>query len=139
VRPVTAEQEPTQQEEKDVIEVNHVLVKSLLEEFKDVFPSDLPSGLPPKRDVDHKIELQDGKEPPTKAPYRMSPTELNELNKQLEDLTSKDSSNHPNHPSEHQFYLSRKRMEHKDSALITEHSTKLQSKTNTHYQELMNY
>jgi hypothetical protein len=89
VRPVTAEQEPTQQEEKDVIEVNHVLVKSLLEEFKDVFPSDLPSGLPPKRDVDHKIELQDGKEPPTKAPYRMSPTELNELNKQLEDLTSK--------------------------------------------------
>ena len=32
-------------------------VDSILEKFKDVFPEDLPSGLPLQRDVDHKIEL----------------------------------------------------------------------------------
>jgi len=32
----------------------------LIHEFWDVFPEDLPSGLPPSRAVDHKIELYEG-------------------------------------------------------------------------------
>jgi hypothetical protein len=36
---------------------------SLVKEFSDVFPDDLPKGLPPKRAVDHKIELEPGQVP----------------------------------------------------------------------------
>ena len=58
-------------------------VQSILDEFSDIFPRDLPAGLPPQRDVDHHIELVPGAEPPHKAPYRMSPTGLDELKQQL--------------------------------------------------------
>ena len=52
-----------------------------------MFPADLPSGLPPARDVDHRIELEPHTSPPSRPTYRLSPTELDELRKQLEDLT----------------------------------------------------
>jgi hypothetical protein len=68
---------------------DHPEVRQLLTEFDDVFPDDLPPGLPPQREIDHKIELEAGSTPPTKAPYRMSPLELNELKKQLAELSSK--------------------------------------------------
>ena len=64
-------------------------VKAVLEEYKDVFPDDLPGGLPPKRDIDHKIELAQGSTPPVRAPYRMSVPELDELKKQLNELLAK--------------------------------------------------
>ena len=64
----------------------HAAARKLLGRYRDVFPKDLPSGLPPKRDVDHRIELVPGSEPPTKAPYRMSPAQLDELKKQLNEL-----------------------------------------------------
>ena len=59
-----------------------------MEEFKDVFPDELPRGLPPKRSVDHRIELEPGAAPPYKGIYRMSPAELDEMRKQLDDLQS---------------------------------------------------
>ncbi len=64
-------------------------VRKMLAQYRDVFPEDLPAGLPPKRDVDHRIELEQGSVPPTKAPYRMSPAELDELKKQLNELIEK--------------------------------------------------
>ena len=64
-------------------------VDRLLEEFKDVFPEDLPSKPPPHRDVDHKIELIPGSAPPSRPTYRMSYLELSELKKQLLDLLEK--------------------------------------------------
>jgi hypothetical protein len=60
----------------------------LLGAYADVFPADLPAELPPKRDVDHRIELEPGTTPPSRPTYRLSPTELDELRKQLADLTA---------------------------------------------------
>jgi hypothetical protein len=60
---------------------------STLKEFRDVFPDDLPEGLPPRRDIDHKIELVPGSAPTNRPTYRMSPTELDELKKQLDELS----------------------------------------------------
>ena len=55
--------------------------------FRDVFPDDLPPGLPPSREVDHKIELIAGAQPPSRPTFRMSARELEELKQQLEELT----------------------------------------------------
>jgi hypothetical protein len=62
--------------------------RPILEEFKDVFPDDLP-GLPPKRKVDHAIDLEPGGKMPNMPTYRMSHKEHEELFKQLEEYTSK--------------------------------------------------
>ncbi len=64
-------------------------IKQVLEEFSDVMPEELPEDLPPKRRVDHAIEVMPGVAPPAKAPYRMSHEELKELKVQLEKLLTK--------------------------------------------------
>ncbi|GJS62702.1 hypothetical protein Tco_0657486 [Tanacetum coccineum] len=51
---------------------------SVVREFADVFPDELP-GLPPAREIEFGIELIPGAEPISKAPYRMAPVELKEL------------------------------------------------------------
>jgi hypothetical protein len=43
-----------------------------------VFSDDLP-GMPTERVIEFKIELQPGTAPIAKAPYKMSPMELKEL------------------------------------------------------------
>jgi len=60
--------------------------QQLLHEYRDVFPADLPSGLPPARSVDHRIELKPGSAPTNRPTYRMSPTELDEVKKQIDQL-----------------------------------------------------
>jgi hypothetical protein len=47
-----------------------------------MFPDDLP-GVPPKREIEYKIELQPGTGPIAKALYKMSHMELKELKIQL--------------------------------------------------------
>ena len=61
-------------------------VNQVLKMFGDVMPDQLPKALPPRRGIDHQIELVPGAKPPTKAPYRMAPPELEELRKQLKEL-----------------------------------------------------
>ena len=61
-----------------------IRLQRLLKEFHDVFPVELPEGLPPKRQVDHKIDLQPGSQPQHRSPYRMSPKEMEELKKQID-------------------------------------------------------
>ncbi|KAL0293827.1 UNVERIFIED_CONTAM: Retrovirus-related Pol polyprotein from transposon [Sesamum radiatum] len=62
------------------------VIKKLLKEFEDVMPDELPRKLPPKRAVDHEIELVPGTKSPARAPYRMTQPELVELRKQLKDM-----------------------------------------------------
>jgi hypothetical protein len=46
--------------------------------------------MPPQRAIEFKIELQQGTTPIAKAPYKISPVELKELNIQLQGLLDKD-------------------------------------------------
>ena len=59
---------------------------SLLEEFSDLFPEQLPKGRPPKRSVEFEIKTVEGTVPPNKPPYRLSPKEHDELQAQIDDL-----------------------------------------------------
>ena len=61
---------------------------NVIREFPDVFLEELP-GLPPYREVDFEIVTIPGAAPISIAPYRMAPTELKELKKQLEELLEK--------------------------------------------------
>ncbi|RVW66448.1 Retrovirus-related Pol polyprotein from transposon 17.6 [Vitis vinifera] len=61
-------------------------IEGVLDEFKDVMPPELPKRLPPRREEDHKIELEPGAKPPAMGPYRMAPPELEELRRQLKEL-----------------------------------------------------
>jgi hypothetical protein len=56
--------------------LHHTVGKSLeeipmVQEFPDVFPDDL-LGMPPKRDIEFKIELQPDTSPVSKSLYRMT-------------------------------------------------------------------
>ena len=62
------------------------LLEPILKAYKDVFPDELPPGLPPRRDVDHRIILKPGAVPISRSPPRLSPPELAELKKQLIEL-----------------------------------------------------
>ena len=57
----------------------------VLQEFKDVFPDEIPR-LPPKRDIDFTIELVPREAPVSKTPYMMSTLEMLELRMQLQEL-----------------------------------------------------
>jgi transposase InsO family protein len=65
---------------------NSSRARSVLAGYRDVFPAELPHQLPPRRDVDHRIELQPFSTPPSRPAYRLSNTELDELKKQLTEL-----------------------------------------------------
>ena len=57
---------------------------SIVREFLDVFPADLP-GMPPDRDIYFCIDLESGTLPISIPPYRMAPAELMELKAQLQE------------------------------------------------------
>lgn len=61
-------------------------IAKILIDYADVFPDDLPPGLPPHRDVDHRIELEPGHSPPFRPIYRLSYKEMMELKRQIDDL-----------------------------------------------------
>ncbi|GJT66274.1 putative reverse transcriptase domain-containing protein [Tanacetum coccineum] len=57
----------------------------VVREFPEVFPEDLP-GLPPIRQVEFQIDLIPGATPVARAPYRLAPSEMQELSNQLQEL-----------------------------------------------------
>ncbi|GJZ38565.1 putative reverse transcriptase domain-containing protein [Tanacetum coccineum] len=60
----------------------------VVKEFPDVFPEDLP-GLPPVRQVEFQIDLIPGAAPVARTPYRLAPSEMQELSNQLQELTDR--------------------------------------------------
>uniref|UniRef100_A0A2N9J8T2 Reverse transcriptase domain-containing protein n=1 Tax=Fagus sylvatica TaxID=28930 RepID=A0A2N9J8T2_FAGSY len=55
-------------------------------EYEDVFPNDVPSGLPPIRGIEHQIDFVPGATIPNRPAYRSNPEETKELQRQVEEL-----------------------------------------------------
>ncbi|GJS64665.1 putative reverse transcriptase domain-containing protein [Tanacetum coccineum] len=60
----------------------------VIQDFPEVFPEELP-GLSPPRQVEFRIDLIPGAAPVARAPYRLAPSEMKELSKQLQELSEK--------------------------------------------------
>nr|GEZ17389.1 putative reverse transcriptase domain-containing protein [Tanacetum cinerariifolium] len=60
----------------------------IVRDFPKVFPEDFP-GLPPAQPVEFQIDLIPGAAQVARAPYRLAPSEMKELSKQLQELTDK--------------------------------------------------
>ena len=83
-------EEPQHTESVDISQVPPEY-RALLEKYREVFPSDMPAGLPPQRaGITHVIPLSDPKSTPVSS-YRMrySPAEVEEARKQVEYFRSK--------------------------------------------------
>lgn len=61
------------------------LSKEIIAEFQDVFPEELPDGLPPKRNMVHRIDEKEGSIPVNGPIYRLSHKELETLRKYLQE------------------------------------------------------
>ena len=62
-------------------------LEALLKSFDDVFPAELPKGLPPAREgCDHTITLLPGSVPPRHCLYRVALTQKAELKRQIDEL-----------------------------------------------------
>ncbi|GKF15973.1 putative reverse transcriptase domain-containing protein [Tanacetum coccineum] len=60
----------------------------VVREFPEVFPEDLPS-LPPVRQVEFQIDLILGATQVARAPYKLAPSEMQELSDQLQELADR--------------------------------------------------
>ncbi len=65
------------------------MVASLLQEFGDIFPEEIPHGLPPTRGIEHQIDLIPGSSIPNRPAYRTSPEEAKEIQRQVDELLQK--------------------------------------------------
>ena len=64
-------------------------LEELLLEFGDVFPKDIPHGLPPLRGIEHQIDLIPGAQLPNRPSYRTTRQETKEIQRQVEELIEK--------------------------------------------------
>ncbi|XP_076889947.1 uncharacterized protein LOC143540868 [Bidens hawaiensis] len=60
----------------------------VVRDFLEVFPEELP-GLTPPRQVEFKIDLVQDAAPIARSPYRLAPSEMQELSNQLQELLDK--------------------------------------------------
>jgi hypothetical protein len=64
-------------------------ITNLLQEYADVFPKEVPPGLPPIWGIEHQIDLIPGASLPNRAPYRTNPEETKEIQRQVQELLDK--------------------------------------------------
>ncbi|XP_074265964.1 uncharacterized protein LOC141588419 [Silene latifolia] len=64
-------------------------VQPLIQKYKEVFPAELPCGLPPLRGIEHHIDLVPGSVLPNRPAYICDPTATKELQHQIEELMTK--------------------------------------------------
>nr|GFA78688.1 reverse transcriptase domain-containing protein [Tanacetum cinerariifolium] len=68
--------------EEDKLKRKQLKDVPIVQDFQEVFSEDLP-GLPPARPVEFQIDVILGAAPVARAPYRLAPSEMKELSKQL--------------------------------------------------------
>ncbi|GJR44464.1 putative reverse transcriptase domain-containing protein [Tanacetum coccineum] len=78
----------TTKETEDKSEKKRLENLTIVQNFPEVFPKDLP-GLPPTRQVEFQIDLIPGVAPVARVPYRLAPFERKELSEQLKELSDK--------------------------------------------------
>jgi hypothetical protein len=66
------------------------VVFDVLQEYEDVFPKEVPPGLPPKRGIEHQIDLVPGTSLPNCASYCTNPEETKEIQCQVQELINKE-------------------------------------------------
>ncbi|XP_071926127.1 uncharacterized protein [Coffea arabica] len=83
--------EPTQERKPSMLAKVKDVRKALHsnQEYQDVFPENIPNGLPPLRGIEHQIDFIPGSSLPNKAPYRTNPEKTKEQQRQVEELLSK--------------------------------------------------
>ncbi|PKU79202.1 RNA-directed DNA polymerase [Dendrobium catenatum] len=81
---IVAEQNHATKEEPMCAEI-----KSLLQQFPDICPTELPAELPPMRAIQHQIELTPGATLPNMPHYKMSPKEHQILQQIVDELLEK--------------------------------------------------
>ena len=64
-------------------------ISSLLQDFDDIFPEEIPNGLPPIRGIEHQIDFVPGAAIPNRPAYRSNPEETKELQRQVSELLDK--------------------------------------------------
>jgi hypothetical protein len=64
-------------------------IVSLLQEFEDVLPEEVPHGLPPIRGIEHQIDFIPSASIPNRPAYRSNPEETKELQRQVGELLEK--------------------------------------------------
>ncbi|GJS51579.1 transposon ty3-I gag-pol polyprotein [Tanacetum coccineum] len=64
-------------------------IQPLLHSYNHVFPAEIPSGMPPLRTIQHKIDFIPGSVLPNKPAYRSNPQETEEMRKQVDGLLQK--------------------------------------------------
>ena len=70
----------------DIVSSVPPAVTNLLQEYEDIFPAEIPPGLPPMRGIEHQIDLIPGATLPNRAAYRTNPEETKEIQRQVQDL-----------------------------------------------------
>jgi hypothetical protein len=63
----------------DITTPLHHAITNLLQEFKDVFPTEIPPRLPPLRGIEYQIDLIPRAMLPNHATYRTDPKEIKEI------------------------------------------------------------
>ncbi|GKG34306.1 hypothetical protein Tco_0437002, partial [Tanacetum coccineum] len=90
----------TSKKAEDKSEEKRLEDMSIIREFLKVFPEDLPR-LPPARQVEFQIDLVPGAAPVARAPYRLTPSEMQELSTQLQELSNRGFIRPSSSPWEH--------------------------------------
>ena len=95
-------------------------VTNILQEFADVFPEDVPPGLPHIRGIEHQIDIIPGASLPNRAPYHTNPEETTEIMRQVQELLDKGYIRESLSPCAVPIILVPKRMVCRVCALIVE-------------------
>ena len=77
------------QDEPESLTPTHPIARTLIENFCHLFPEEMPTGLPPKRDLQHHIDLVPGSILPNKPSYRINTKDTMEIQRQVEELQEK--------------------------------------------------